>query len=434
MTRATTAKLAPGEDTIDRATPKQQADGSWRLQWTIALSNGRTQSGDNTGATKGEVRRRAKSKADELRRSGGGAWKTTDQLTDYIETISKPAMTKADLSNLTRQRYNLALRWLVGDCDKHRHRHSLKRHTIASGIKFQPLEDLLTEIAGDHGLETAKQCRTVLTKYVITRLVRDELITGNPIGGVRLEELTGMKRPDRTRGGKAITSTQVEAVLDHLLGLDPAQGYTKRQGRWNAATVAKRRNAIDQLLLQLATGLRSTEANLIDWPLVDVDDQGVMHIKITRAIAKGGVPRVALVLQPRVAEHLVERRNRATGRGYVIGSPADPMKVWEARNRNKAAAALYQDLAEELGIEVMINERSHVWRTTLRSHYDGKAPPAVLNSQFGHSEKTAQKHYTDPSDLSGLASAAGLGGIPDPDKIPDNNRNFQHLKAPTSTT
>lgn len=56
----------------------------------------------------------------------------------------------------------------------------------------------------------------------------------------------------------------------------------------------------------------------------------------------------------------------------------------------------------------MASKRSHMWRTRLRSHYDGKAPPAVLNAQFGHSEKTAQKHYTDPSDLSGLASAAGL--------------------------
>ncbi|UYM06073.1 tyrosine-type recombinase/integrase [Solicola gregarius] len=408
MTRATTAKLAPGEDTIDRSTPKKKTDGSWRLQWTMVLPNGQKFKGDNTGATKGEARRRARSKADELRRSGGGAWKTTDQLTTYIEKTSKPTMAKADLSDLTRRRYDLALRWLVGDCDRHKHRHSLKHHTIASGIKFKPLEDLLTEIARDHGLETAKQCRTVLTKYVITRLVRDELITGNPIGGVRLEELTGMKRGERTRGGKAITSAQVEAVLDHLLGLDPAEGYTRRQGRWNAATVAKRRNAIDQLLLQLATGLRSTEANRLDWSLVDLDDQDVMHIDVTKDIAKGGVPRVVLVLQQRVAERLLERRKRAEGKGYVIGSPADPMKVWEARNRNKAAAALYQELAEELGIEVMANERSHMWRTTLRSHYDGKAPAAVLNSQFGHSEKTAQKHYTDASDLSGLASAAGL--------------------------
>ncbi len=299
MTRATTAKLGPGDDTIDRSTAVKQADGSWRLQWTMALSDGRRWRGDNTGATKGEARRRAKAKADELRRSGGGSWETSDQLTDYIDKVSKPAMAKADLSDLTRRRYDLALRWLLGDCDRHKHRYSLKRHTIASGIRFKPLEDLLTEIAHDHGLETAKQCRTVLTKYVITRLIRDELIIGNPISGVRLKELTGMKRGARTRGGKSITSTQVEAVLEHLLALDPAEGYTQRQGRWNAATVAKRRNAIDQLLLQLATGLRSTEANLIDWQRhLKVGDDGVTYVDVTKDVAKGGVPRVALVLVP----------------------------------------------------------------------------------------------------------------------------------------
>lgn len=40
-------------------------------------------------------------------------------------------------------------------------------------------------------------------------------------------------------------------------------------------------------------------------------------------------------------------------------------------------------------MEVMVNERSHMWRTTLRSHYENKAQAAVLNSQFGHSERTA---------------------------------------------
>lgn len=421
MGRATTARLAIGENTIDRSTPTRRPDGLWRLQWTMALADGRKWRGDNTGATKGEVRRRAKAKAEELRRSGGGDWQTTDSLASYIEQVSKPAVAKTDLTEATRRRYDLAWRWLLGDCDRHRHKHSLSRHTIASGVRFSALEALLTEIAVDHGVETAKQCRTVLTKYVVNRLVHEGLITGNPIAGVRLDELTGVKRWPRTRGGKSITATQVEAVLDHLLALDPAEGYTKRQGRWNAATVAKRRNTIDQLLLQLATGLRSTEANRISWSRhLKIDDSGVMYVNVTKDVAKGGIPRVALVLVPRVAERLLERRNLVGGTGYVIGAPSDPAKFWTARNRNKAAAALYQELAEKLDIEVMISERSHMWRTTLRSLYDGKAPAAVLNSQFGHSEKTAQRHYTDVGDLSGLARAAGLRVVPDPDKIPDN--------------
>lgn len=410
MTRATTAKLAPGEDTIDRSTPRRQADGTWRLQWTMVLPDGRKRPGDNSGKTKGEARSRAKAKAKELRKSGGGPWRTTDPLIDYIEKVSRPAMAKADLSDLTRGRYELALRWLVGDCEKHRHRHSLRGHTIGSGMRFEVLEELLN------------------------RLVRSELVTGNPIAGVSLEELTGMKRGERSRGGKAISAQQVEGVLDHLLAIDPADGVSKKQGRWPLeALIAKRRNAIDQVLLQLATGLRSTEANLIGWPQVHVDDHGVMSIEVTKEIAKGGAPRSVLVLQPRVAQRLLERRNRAKGKGYVIGSPADRMKVWEARNRNKAAAALYRELAEALNIEIMLSERSHMWRTTLRTLYDGRAPAAVLNAQFGHSQEVAERHYTDASDLSALASAAGLHAVPDPDKNPDSVGNLGHPQAPSST-
>lgn len=431
--RATTSKLAEGEDTIDRSIPTKQLDGRWRLQWTMAMPDGRRHRGDNVGATKGEVRRRAKAKAEELRRSGGGSWKGTDRLTDYVDAVTKPAMAKADLAELTRGRYALALRWLVGDCTQHQHRHSLKKHTIRSGVRYEPLEALLTEIAQTHGLETARQCRTVVTKYVINRLVRSELVSGNPIAGIPIEELTGVKRGPRVRGGKALTPHQIETVLGHLLELDPSDGVERRQGRWSLETlIAKRRNAIDQMLLQLATGLRSSEANGIDWSMVEVDDQGVMSIQVTKEVAKGGRPRAVLVLQPRVARRLLERRNRTKGRGYVIGSPADPAKVWEARNRNKAAEVLYRQLAEELDIEVMIEERSHLWRTTLRTYYDGQAPNAVLNAQFGHTQEVADRHYTDPSDLSALASAAGLRGVEDPDNIPDKSSTPGHPQAPSS--
>lgn len=93
-------------------------------------------------------------------------------------------------------------------------------------------------------------------------------------------------------------------------------------------------------------------------------------------------------------------------KGYVIGSPVDPSKPWDYGNRNGAAADLYRRVAEKLGITMMLCKRSHVWRTTLRSQFEGRVSRAVLNSQFGHSEKTAQRHCTDPRDLSSLVDAA----------------------------
>lgn len=65
------------------------------------------------------------------------------------------------------------------------------------------------------------------------------------------------------------------------------------------------------------------------------------------------------------------------------------------------------EIAEQVGVKVLENERSHVWRTTLHTLYGGgTVPEAVLDSQFGNSEKNRAKHYIDPSDLSALKSAA----------------------------
>jgi integrase len=292
-------------------------------------------------------------------------------------------------------------------CDLHRHQHSLKNHTIASGARFHALENLLTEVANLHGRETARQTRTVLTKYLLTKLTRDELIQGNPIAGVSLDELTGTKKTARSRGGKALSASEYEALVDHLLRLDPAEGIMRRQGRWTLDhLIAKRRNAIDQALLQAATGLRSTEANLITWEHL-ADDGTTMSVRVTENIAKGGVPRTALVLDDRVAEHLRTRKKSAGSPSeFVIGAPSDPSIAWDRRNRNKAAQTLYLELAQALKIEALENERSHVWRTTLHTLYGDGVSTAVLDSQFGNSEQIRTKHYTDPSDLSTLKKAA----------------------------
>lgn len=196
-------------------------------------------------------------------------------------------------------------------------------------------------------------------------------------------------------------------MVVHLLQLDPADGIVRRQGRWRLEhLIAKRRNAIDQALLQAATGLRSTEANLTTWNHL-TDDGTAMSVSVTENIAKGGIPRTALVLDDRVAEHLRSRRGRDDSPdAFVIGSPTDPTVVWERRNRNKAMQALYLELSKQLKIETLENERSHVWRTTLHTLYGDGVSTAVLDSQFGNSEQFRAKHYTDPSDLSTLKVAA----------------------------
>lgn len=362
------------------------------------------------GKNLGQARMRARARLAELEAATGGSdWKPSHRLEQYIEHVSKPAIEKAQLAQLSVDRYAIALGLLLGQCDEHKHKHGLDKHTIVSGTRFKALENLLTEIAQLHGRETARQARTVLTKYILTRLTRDELIDGNPIAGVSLNELTGTRVGERTRGGKSLSLVEYENALEYLLDLDPAEGVVRRQGRWTLEhLIAKRRNMIDQALLQAATGLRSTEANLLQWDKnVGFKADGTMFIRVTEDVAKGGIPRVALVLDARVAQRMLERRARAkSAHEYVIGSPADPLIPWNRDNRNHAAQGLYLQIAREVRIPVLETERSHVWRTTLHTLYGGGAvPTAVLDSQFGNSEQIRQKHYTDPSDLTSLQTA-----------------------------
>ncbi|MBC7277077.1 hypothetical protein [Nocardioides sp.] len=253
----------------------------------------------------------------------------------------------------------------------------------------------------------------MLNTYIITPLIIDDLIPRNPIAGLNLTHPPGAKEPAHTRGGRSMDHADYSPFLTWLLDLDPASLAPPRvprlQPHWRDLTVAKWHNAIDLSLLQMATGLRQTEGRRLTWPLVQVDDQGVMSIKIPKDVAKTRDARVVLVLEPRVAKRLLERRDRAGGIGYVIGAPSDPTKVWHRSNCGAAVAALYQRAATELGIDVLLTERSHMWRTTLRTFYQGQAPDAVLNAQFGHSQAIADKHYTDYRRLDDLADAAGLG-------------------------
>ncbi|MGH4000878.1 MAG: tyrosine-type recombinase/integrase [Pseudonocardiaceae bacterium] len=414
MTRAATKKLAPGEDSIDRVHPIEQADGSFRLQWTIVLRDGRIKRPSSFGPTVAEARRRARRKAAELLKTGAGDWKLSTRLTEYVDHVTRPALKKADLRPLTRDSYDAALGMLLGKCAKcsdqgRSHEFGLNAYAIGAGIRRAPLENLLTEVAERHGLGKARHCRTVLNEYLIRYLVRDELVAANPLAGMRLTSVTGKKKVRRTRGGRAIDRKQYEKFLSWLLSLDPADMIVMNGQAWTKEVrIQKVRNAIDMTLLQMTTGLRQTEARRLAWALVQVNDQGVMSLDIPEDVAKTGDARVVLILDQRVAGRFLDRRRETKAIGYVIGAPSDPSKMWARSNCGAAVRQLYELAAKELSIDVMLAERSHMWRTTLRSFYEGRVPPAVLNAQFGHSEQVAQKHYTDVHDLRGLAAAAKL--------------------------
>ncbi|NKY96780.1 hypothetical protein [Nocardiopsis alborubida] len=417
MTRATTSKLAPGEHTAERSTPRQLADGTYRMTWTLVHRDGRKVRKDSYGATKGETRRKAKRKAEELLRTGGGAWRLSDQLSDYIDKVTRPALQKAKLADLSREKYEEGLRFLLGDCAKckskgKRHQHGFNRHTIGSGTAPRALEETFTEIAQLHSLSTAKSCRTVWNKYIAKRLVLDGMMDFNPVKDARLTDLTGVERPQRKRGGRALMRQEYELTLQWLLDADPTDWPVSHKTNgwiWRPELqVSTFLTSIDMTLLQATTGLRQSEGRLVDWSMAHVSGNGVLSIDVPEHVAKGGHPRVVLVLDQRVAERLLKRRDEQGGEGFIVGAPMDPLKPWHRQRCGQECRELYMRMAKATGIALFEEQRSHLWRTTLRSFFVGQVSEAVLNSQFGHSTEVANLYYTDASDLNGLAQAAKL--------------------------
>lgn len=68
------------------------------------------------------------------------------------------------------------------------------------------------------------------------------------------------------------------------------------------------------------------------------------------------------MLAPEVSHRLANRLD--TGSPWLFPYTSDPAKVWDPRNRDRKLAAVYQELATELDIEMFQHERGHSWRTT----------------------------------------------------------------------
>ena len=399
--KAARTRLAPGEHSIDRVTAKPTASGGQMIEWSVRLHDGRLIAGKRTQArTAGDARAKARRIADELLAAGGGDWKRSSRIVDYLDQVTKPAIeNNARLRVNSRDRYLNVLPYI---------REALDGHVIDTAMKFRTLEKALQTIATEHGSETARQCRGVISKYVVAELIRDDVLAGSPLAGVTID-LGSVKKSNKPAGGQALSVDDYGRVLAHLLALDPADGIERpKAGPYTLDhRIAVRRNAIDMMLLQATTGLRSSEARQITWDLVGGGADGRMTVTVTEQISKTKKARTVPVLDAAVSEHLLARRTTIGG-DYVIGAPTDPTKVWDKANAQKAARTLYRQIGDALDVDLLRTHLTHLWRTTLNTLLIDVLPAEVRAAYFGHDVVQNQRSYTDVGTAM-IAAADRLG-------------------------
>lgn len=384
--RASNAKLAPGESSIDRVVPVQLPDGSWEIQWSLRLLSGDLVRRRSRGPSKGEARRRAHETEHELLTNHSSTWKLRDSIRKYLDVVTKPALDKAHLRPNSHKRYLLAF---------HQLREALGTTSIANATRFRSLEKALQTIAHEHGKESARQAKTVLSKYVLQQMIRDELITGNPLARMAID--ISSDKPTPPRAERSLTRDELKRAIEWLLHLDPADGVGTQRGRGGAARyIAVRRNLIDLTLLQASTGLRVSEANSLTWNDFDTSVD-VKHSKTGRG------RKIPILFDP-VIEHLTKRKE--LGGTYVIGSPVDPTKQWDRDNCRKHCSTFYPEIGKAINCADVFNHgRTHLWRKTINTLMLHEIPDVTRAAFFGHTVAVNQDYYTDSTDITPVREA-----------------------------
>lgn len=399
MTTAAKTRLLPGTHSIDRAHPRKADKGGYILDWSVRTHAGKLLRRRSQGKTKGEVRARAREKAADLLATSGGAWAPSSPIATYIDQVVQPSIENANtLKELSRNRYLASLKLV---------RQELSGYSIHDGTRFRVLERALQTIA-QRKRGSASSARTVLSKYLVTQLIRDGLLDGNPLKGVSID--LGDVEKKSPKGRRTLTETEWNTVIKHLLARDvkPLLMPTKHKNI-RQSTRAVHARAVRMTLLQAVTGLRISEANAVQWRHI-IESDGRLLVDATQDIVKGRKGkekgRYIPILREDVADYL--RTHREDDDHFVIGSPTTTAKPWTATNADDVVPELYRQVAATTGVTLLTTLRSHSWRSTLNGVYSDKLPATTRAAIFGHTEEINNEYYSDRANIDAVLRSTTL--------------------------
>ena len=378
------AKLQPGEDTIKSVTPRKTETG-YELRWRVRDFEGRLYAKRTQARTVGEARRRAFEKAEQIKRATSEmtTWTPADSITDFIDREVEPAIKEKRLSKASRARYLEVMA---------HYRRYTQGKSISAATSASSLIRTLKTISKEIGPETARQTRSVVSNYLFGQLIVHQLTPSNPIRGMSFDFL----KSENSEGKYYPTQAEWQAFLDYVLTDDPDSPMPGKENVPQAhKREAKARHArIIQLTeLQLATGLRASEARQITWADVAQDDHGVVWVTVRPEMSKTKVGRTIPVLVPEVGKRLLARKGK--DEELVIPQP-NSGKPWDKAGVHKAVRDYYEGVAgtsEDLAFLKKI--RSHAWRGALNTITAPHLRPDIRAAYFGHTEKVNARAYTD---------------------------------------
>lgn len=387
--------IEPGHTSIDRATPRKTPTG-WQLDWSVRLHDGRIKQRRSKAKTKGEVRARARRKAEEMLATTSTDWTPRTPITTYIDKVTRPKIEESSqLKDLSKRRYLASLNLVAAE---------LKGYSVHDAMQFRVLEHTLQAVASTHP-GSVSSARTVLSTYIADALVRDGVIAGNPIRGARLDiRARGKGEVD---GRRTLTSEEYDTVVKHLLTRDISGPLVQpKKGGARQSTINAHARVTRLTLLQAVTGLRISEANRLRWAHVEDNGENII-INATKDIVKGRKDkekgRYIPILREDVAEYL--RTHREDEAHYVVGSPTTTARPWDATNADDKVPELYKQIADETGVEILRDLRSHSWRATLHGVYADVMDARTRANIFGHTEQIADEYYNDRANVEALLRA-----------------------------
>ena len=379
------AKLQPGEHTIKQVKATNFRKGK-AIRWRGRDYTGRVHDKRTQGRDTGECRARAlrqweKILAESAAVTSSNSWTLDDSITKFIDDVVIPAVEGADTKPRTQARYlevlHLYRRYTDG--------RSMRSLTTAAAIKA-----VVKTIAEQHGAESARQARSVVSAYVIQQQIEYGLLDRNPIHGVSMS-FTRTKKTYAAIPTVQEWKTLLRFILHEEDATAPMPGQDSPQAKKLSAR-ARHARVMELTVLQMATGLRISEALTLTWENVQIDAEGTAWVTVTAELAKTGKARRVPVLVPEVSAALAKAH---AGTGLVIPAPTDTNKAWERGGATKAVRHYYKGLAGTQGFEFLRENRSHVWRKVLTTAMAGILPPHLISAYFGHTPEVSGVSYTD---------------------------------------